>query len=112
MQAKTHSDWSRLQKHPASRFPNMTQAAPANTPGTLPSLDTLLNVPPLIPAYYPLRPDPGTPAQRVAFGTSVHRGSAFNGSFNDDHIAAISQAIVEYRRSEGATKSEERRVGK
>jgi phosphoglucomutase len=81
----------------------MAQAAPANTPGTLPSLDTLVNVPRLVTAYYSLRPDPDNPAQRVAFGTSGHRGSAFNGSFNDDHIAAISQAIVEYRRSEGTT---------
>ena len=78
----------------------MAQAAPANTPGTLPSLDTLVNVPRLITAYYSLRPDPDNPAQRVAFGTSGHRGSALNGSFNDDHIAAISQAIVDYRRSQ------------
>jgi len=78
----------------------MAQAAPANTPGTLPSLDTLVNVPRLITAYYSLHPDPDNPAQRVAFGTSGHRGSAFNGSFNDDHIAAISQAIVDYRRGQ------------
>jgi phosphoglucomutase len=78
----------------------MAQAAPANTPGTLPSLDTLVNVPRLITAYYSLRPDPDNPAQRVAFGTSGHRGSALNGSFNDDHIAAISQAIVDYRRGQ------------
>jgi phosphoglucomutase len=78
----------------------MAQAAPANTPGTLPSLDTLVNVPRLITAYYSLRPDPDNPAQRVVFGTSGHRGSAFNGSFNDDHIAAISQAIVDYRRGQ------------
>jgi len=72
----------------------------ANQPGTLPTLDTLVNVPRLITAYYSLHPDPGNPAQRVAFGTSGHRGSAFAGSFNDDHIAAISQAIVDYRRGE------------
>ena len=82
----------------------MTQATPAaaaNLPGTLPSPDTLVNVPRLITAYYALRPDPENAAQRVAFGTSGHRGSAFNGSFNDDHIAAITQAIVEYRRGQG-----------
>jgi phosphoglucomutase len=81
----------------------MTQATPANQPGTLPSLDTLVNVPRLVTAYYALRPDPDNPAQRVAFGTSGHRGSAFNGSFNEDHIAAISQAIVDYRHNEGTT---------
>ena len=81
----------------------MTQATPAataNKPGTLPSPDTLVNVPRLITAYYALHPDPDNPAQRVAFGTSGHRGSAFLGSFNDDHIAAITQAIVDYRRGE------------
>jgi phosphoglucomutase len=77
----------------------MSQIA-ANQPGTLPTLDTLVNVPRLITAYYSLRPDPDNPAQRVAFGTSGHRGSAFAGSFNDDHIAAISQAIVDYRRGQ------------
>jgi phosphoglucomutase len=79
----------------------MAQSANVNQPGTLPSLDTLVNVPRLITAYYAVRPDPENVAQRVAFGTSGHRGSAFNGSFNDDHIAAITQAIVEYRHGQG-----------
>jgi phosphoglucomutase len=79
----------------------MTQSATVNQPGTLPSLDTLVNVPRLITAYYSVRPDPQNATQRVAFGTSGHRGSAFNGSFNDDHIAAITQAIVEYRHGQG-----------
>ena len=78
-----------------------TSAAAANQPGTLPSPDTLVNVPRLITAYYTLHPDPENAAQRVAFGTSGHRGSAFHSSFNDDHIAAITQAIVEYRRGQG-----------
>ncbi len=78
-----------------------TSAAATNKPGTLPSPDTLVNVPRLITAYYALRPDPENAAQRVAFGTSGHRGSAFDGSFNDDHIAAITQAIVEYRHGQG-----------
>jgi phosphoglucomutase len=91
----------RLQKQPATRFTTMTQAADTNRPGTLPSPDTLVNVARLITAYYSIRPDPDNAAQRVAFGTSGHRGSAFDGSFNDDHIAAITQAIVEYRRSQG-----------
>jgi phosphoglucomutase len=61
----------------------------------------LVNVPRLIDAYYTRRPDPGVPAQRVAFGTSGHRGSAFAHSFNDAHILAISQAICDYRREQG-----------
>ena len=51
--------------------------------------------------YYALHPDPKIPAQRVAFGTSGHRGSPASASFNEDHIAAITQAIVEYRRGKG-----------
>ena len=74
-----------------------------NKPGTLPSPDTLVNIPRLITAYYANRPDPDDPAQRVSFGTSGHRGNAFHASFNDDHIAAITQAIVEYRKSQGTT---------
>jgi len=70
-----------------------------NTPGQLPAPDTLVNIPRLIAAYYALHPDPAIPAQRVAFGTSGHRGSSFLTSFNDDHIAAITQAIVDYRRA-------------
>ncbi len=58
----------------------------------------LVNVPRLITAYYTERPDPAIREQRVAFGTSGHRGSAFNKSFNEAHILAISQAICEYRR--------------
>lgn len=68
-----------------------------NKPGHLPSLDSLVDIPHLITAYYALHPDVAVAAQRVAFGTSGHRGSAFAASFNDDHIAAITQAIVEYR---------------
>ena len=72
-----------------------------NQPGQHPSLDSLVDVPRLVSAYYNLHPDPAIAPQRVAFGTSGHRGSAFQTSFNDDHIAAISQAIVEYRRTAG-----------
>jgi phosphoglucomutase len=68
-----------------------------NQPGHFPALDSLVNVPRLITAYYNLHPDPAVAAQRVAFGTSGHRGSAFHTSFNDDHIAAITQAICDYR---------------
>ncbi|HEV2709649.1 MAG TPA: phosphoglucomutase (alpha-D-glucose-1,6-bisphosphate-dependent) [Edaphobacter sp.] len=73
---------------------------PANQPGHLPSPASLVNIPHLITAYYSLHPDPAVSAQRVAFGTSGHRGSSFSASFNDDHIAAITQAIVEYRASQ------------
>jgi len=61
----------------------------------------LVDVPKLLAAYVDLKPDPSVPAQRVAFGTSGHRGSSFNRSFNEWHILAISQAICEYRRSKG-----------
>ncbi len=57
----------------------------------------LVNVPRLITAYYTGKPDPSAPAQRVAFGTSGHRGSSFTNSFNEAHILAISQAICDYR---------------
>jgi phosphoglucomutase len=70
-----------------------------NTPGQLPAPDSLVNIPRLIAAYYALHPDPAIPAQRVAFGTSGHRGSSLLTSFNDDHIACITQAIVDYRRA-------------
>ena len=53
----------------------------------------LVNVPRLVTAYYTDVPDPSIPAQRVVFGTSGHRGSAFNQSFNEWHVLAISQAI-------------------
>jgi phosphoglucomutase len=61
----------------------------------------LVNVPRLVTAYFSGKPDPAVAAQRVAFGTSGHRGSAFNTSFNENHILAISQAICDYRRSAG-----------
>ncbi len=60
----------------------------------------LVNVPGLVTAYYTEKPDPAIPAQRVVFGTSGHRGSAFAKSFNEWHILAISQAICLYRKNE------------
>ncbi|NEC25343.1 alpha-D-glucose phosphate-specific phosphoglucomutase [Streptomyces sp. SID8111] len=63
--------------------------------------EDLVDVARLVTAYYALRPDPDDPAQRVAFGTSGHRGSSLKGAFNDDHIAATSQAICEYRAAQG-----------
>jgi phosphoglucomutase len=61
---------------------------------------SLVNVPGLVTAYYAETPDPGIPAQRVAFGTSGHRGSSFERSFNEWHILAISQAICLYRKQQ------------
>ena len=61
----------------------------------------LIDVPRLITAYFSGVPAPSVPAQRVAFGTSGHRGTAFNGSFNESHILAITQAICLYRKERG-----------
>ena len=76
---------------------------PPNRPGHHPLPENLVNLPRLVTAYYTLHPDPTVPAQRVAFGTSGHRGSAFNTAFNEDHIAAITQAICDYRRDQHIT---------
>lgn len=59
--------------------------------------ELLTNIPRLVSAYYTYQPDMTVPEQRVAFGTSGHRGSSFNNRFTDTHIAAIAQALVEYR---------------
>jgi len=61
----------------------------------------LVNVPRLMTAYFALLPDPSVTSQRVAFGTSGHRGSAFAGAFNEAHILAIAQAVCLYRRHAG-----------
>ncbi len=61
----------------------------------------LVDVSRLVTAYYALHPDPGEVAQRVAFGTSGHRGSALKAAFNEDHILATSQAICDYRQTRG-----------
>lgn len=63
----------------------------------------LANIPRLLASYYALQPDPNNPAQQVAFGTSGHRGTPTNGSFNEAHILAISQAVAEYRAQQGIT---------
>ncbi|HOB05149.1 MAG TPA: phosphoglucomutase (alpha-D-glucose-1,6-bisphosphate-dependent) [Propionibacteriaceae bacterium] len=65
--------------------------------------EDLIDVDALIGAYYDLTPDPDNPDQQVVFGTSGHRGSSLDGAFNDAHIAATTQAIVEYRAAEGTT---------
>ncbi|MGD1173334.1 phosphoglucomutase (alpha-D-glucose-1,6-bisphosphate-dependent) [Mycobacterium seoulense] len=63
----------------------------------------LVDLPHLVTAYYSVQPDPENVAQQVAFGTSGHRGSALTGAFNEAHILAITQAIVEYRAAQGTT---------
>jgi phosphoglucomutase len=65
--------------------------------------DDLIDVDAVVAAYYDRRPDPDDPGQRVVFGTSGHRGSSLDGTFNEAHILAISQAIVEYRKAQGTT---------
>jgi phosphoglucomutase len=71
--------------------------------GKPPPPSLLVNVPRLITAYYTLRPDLSVPEQRVAFGTSGHRGSSLDASFNELHILAITQAICDYRRDNAIT---------
>jgi phosphoglucomutase len=61
----------------------------------------LVNVPRLVSAYYTVSPEPARPEQRVAFGTSGHRGSSLHGAFNEAHILAIAQAVVEHRAARG-----------
>ena len=71
--------------------------------GKLPPEEILVNVAKLVTAYYSEVPDPAIAAQRVAFGTSGHRGNSFNKSFNEAHVVAISQAICEYRKLQNIT---------
>jgi len=76
---------------------------PKAEPGKLVPSELLVDVSRLVTAYYSEEPDPSVPGERVAFGTSGHRGSALRRSFNEAHIAAISQAICDYRKSKGIT---------
>ncbi len=69
--------------------------------GLPPPSSLIVDIPRLVTEFFAKRPDPGNPAQRVSFGTSGHRGSAFEGTFNEDHILAITQAVCLYRKSRG-----------
>ena len=71
--------------------------------GTPAAESDLIDVPALLDAYFVLKPDVSIPEQRVVFGTSGHRGSSLNTAFNEHHIAATTQAIVEYRADQGVT---------
>ena len=61
----------------------------------------LVDIPALLAAYAKLWPDPAVPSQRVVFGTSGHRGTSFDGSFNAPHVLAITQALCEHRKAKG-----------
>ncbi|WP_312180361.1 phosphoglucomutase (alpha-D-glucose-1,6-bisphosphate-dependent) [Arthrobacter sp.] len=74
-----------------------------NRAGTPAQPSDLVDLSALLDAYYDVAPDLSDPGQRVAFGTSGHRGSSLNAAFNEPHIAAITQAIVEYRTGQGIT---------
>ena len=75
----------------------------SNRAGTVAQPSDLVDLTALLDAYYDISPDMANPSQRVVFGTSGHRGSSLNGAFNEPHIAAITQAIVEYRNGQGIT---------
>ena len=70
----------------------------------------LINVDEVLSAYYDITPDPSNVDQQVVFGTSGHRGSSLDGKFNELHIAATTQAIVEYRASQDITGPLEREL--
>ncbi len=76
-------------------MPNSERAGLPADPSILVDLDRLIG------AYHDVRPDPADPTQRVAFGTSGHRGSSFNGAFNEAHIVAMTEAICRYRSTQG-----------
>ncbi|MCK9462991.1 MAG: phosphoglucomutase (alpha-D-glucose-1,6-bisphosphate-dependent) [Proteobacteria bacterium] len=69
--------------------------------GKLAPASLLVDVPALVTAYFAVRPDPAAPEQRVAFGTSGHRGVSTKGSFNEAHVLAVTQAVCEHRRAAG-----------
>src|SRR6201995_256088 len=72
-------------------------------PGQPVPASALANIPRLVTSYFAGKPDPEDPAQRVAFGTSGHRGSSLKTSFNENHILATTQAICDYRKDAGLT---------
>ncbi|GAA5146902.1 phosphoglucomutase (alpha-D-glucose-1,6-bisphosphate-dependent) [Microbacterium pseudoresistens] len=80
------------------------QTVPMTSRAGLPAEESdLIDVDALIAAYYDRAPDPSNPAEQVVFGTSGHRGSSLSGSFNENHILATTQAIVDYRTAQGIT---------
>lgn len=87
--------------HSANRMFNRMAIHPAA--GLYPASHELVDIPQLVTAYYTRVPDAANPAEKVSFGTSGHRGSSLNTSFNEQHILAITQAICEYRARNGVT---------
>ncbi len=71
--------------------------------GQRPGPSQLVDIPALVAAYYTEHPDTAAPERRVSFGTSGHRGGALSGSFNEEHILAVTQAVCEYRAQAGIT---------
>jgi len=71
--------------------------------GQRPEASQLVDIPALVAAYYTEHPDTAAPERRVSFGTSGHRGGALSGSFNEEHILAVTQAVCEYRAQAGIT---------
>src|SRR3712207_2606697 len=71
--------------------------------GQLPGDGDLVDVDRLLAAYHDERPDPDDPAQRVAFGTSGHRGSSLKRTFTDAHVAAVGEAVCRHREAQGIT---------
>jgi len=100
--------WRTLLPPPGNSWPGLCNAFEAgmNTrisplAGQPPTASMLIDVAKLVAAYFLERPDPTVAAQRVAFGTSGHRGCAFDVSFNEWHVLAITQAICDYRKGQG-----------
>ena len=79
----------------------MTEGVSHPRAGQLPEPDDLVDVDRLVAAYHDERPDPSNPDQRVAFGTSGHRGTSLAGTFTEAHVAAISEAVCRYREAQG-----------
>jgi phosphoglucomutase len=79
----------------------MSEAGIDPRAGQLPEPADLVDVERLLTAYHDERSEPPDPLQRVAFGTSGHRGSSLSGTFTDAHVAAISEAVCRYREGEG-----------
>ncbi|HLZ05503.1 MAG TPA: phosphoglucomutase (alpha-D-glucose-1,6-bisphosphate-dependent) [Bradyrhizobium sp.] len=78
-------------------------SVPNPAAGKVVAANALANIPKLVTAYFASKPDPADPAQRVAFGTSGHRGTSLKTSFNENHILATTQAICDHRREAGLT---------
>jgi phosphoglucomutase len=76
----------------------MTRASLAGKPAPR---ELLANIPRLVSAYYTEQPNPDDPIERVAFGTSGHRGSSLERTFNEAHISATAQAVCDYRKQAG-----------